>query len=248
MASQKTRQQSVNPLLPVKADILPPKLWNCCDQALQFDFMLAHVPGVDNSAADYLSRPDINPEDRIQLKLNDQIPVHYIEINLAANIPQQDDDEEDDDEEDDDEEDDDEEDDDEEDDDPEQQPETSDPPEQQQLGAINTQDEFNQLQSLLQSLANNQHQHDDHRVKTIQIIRRHFEPVLAGDDPSTMLTKITRRHHSHTVTQVCPQGDSQIIQNQLSNQEVQKMVRVLVNSEPLPNHVNFASSFYQKLV
>ena len=42
---------------------IPPKLWNHCDQALQFDFVLAHVPGVENPAADYLSRLDINPED-----------------------------------------------------------------------------------------------------------------------------------------------------------------------------------------
>ena len=54
---------------------IPPKLWNYCDQALQFDFVLAHVPGVENPAADYLSRLDINPRDRIHLKLNDEIPV-----------------------------------------------------------------------------------------------------------------------------------------------------------------------------
>ena len=47
------------------------KLWNHCDQALQFDSVLAHVPGVDNPAADYLSRLDINSEDRFHLKLND---------------------------------------------------------------------------------------------------------------------------------------------------------------------------------
>ena len=34
---------------------IPPKLWNHCDQALQFDFVLAHVPGVENPAAAYLS-------------------------------------------------------------------------------------------------------------------------------------------------------------------------------------------------
>ena len=63
---------------------IPPKLWNHCDHTLQFDFVLAHVPGVENPAADYLSRLDINPEDRIHLKLHDQIQVHYIEIDLAA--------------------------------------------------------------------------------------------------------------------------------------------------------------------
>ena len=40
---------------------IPPKLWNYCDQALQFDFGLAHVPEVENPAADYLSRIDIKP-------------------------------------------------------------------------------------------------------------------------------------------------------------------------------------------
>ena len=39
------------------------------------------MPGVENPAADYLSRLDINPEDRIHLKLNDQIPVHYTHPN-----------------------------------------------------------------------------------------------------------------------------------------------------------------------
>ena len=54
---------------------IPSKLWNYCDQALQFEFVLAHVPGVENPAANYLSRIDINPADRIHLKLHDEIPV-----------------------------------------------------------------------------------------------------------------------------------------------------------------------------
>ena len=70
----------------------PPKLWNLCDQTLQIDYVLAHLSGVENPAADYLYRLDINPEDRIHLKLNDQIPVQFIEIDLAAKTPKQDDD------------------------------------------------------------------------------------------------------------------------------------------------------------
>ena len=72
---------------------IPPKLWNYCDQALQFDFVSAHVPGVENPGADYLSRLDINPRCRIHLKLNDEFPVYKVEIDLASKTPKQDDDE-----------------------------------------------------------------------------------------------------------------------------------------------------------
>ena len=65
----------------------------------------------------------------------------------------------------------------------------------------------------------------------IQIISRHLELVLTGEAPSIMLTKFTRRQHPHMVSQVCLQGHSQIIQDQVSNQDVQKMVRVLENNE-----------------
>ena len=70
---------------------IPPKLWNYCDQALHFDFVLAHVPGVENPAADYLSRIDIHPKNRIHLKLHDEIPVFKVEIDLASKTPKQDD-------------------------------------------------------------------------------------------------------------------------------------------------------------
>ena len=65
------------------------------DQALQFNFILAHVPGVENPAADYLSRLDIKPQDRIHLKLHDTIPVQHIEVDLACQTPKQDEEEDD---------------------------------------------------------------------------------------------------------------------------------------------------------
>ena len=163
-----------------------PKLWNHCDQALQFDFVLAHVPGVENPAADYLSRLDINPEDRIHLKSNDQIPVHHIEIDLAAKTPKQDDDEED-----------------------------YDPDEQRPDVTMTTTPnqpettaDFAKMQSLLNSLASNHYQHDDERLKMIQLISRHLEPVLSGDAPSVILTRFTRRHHPNSVNQEYPNGGS----------------------------------------
>ena len=76
-----------------QAKHIPPSLWNFCDQTLQFNFILAHVPGVENSAADYLSRLEIRPEERVHLKLTDSIPVHHIEIEIASKTPKQEEDE-----------------------------------------------------------------------------------------------------------------------------------------------------------
>ena len=176
MRSQKTHncddgQQSTDQLFPVEAN--PTQAVEHCDQALQFDFVLAHVPGVENPAANYLSRLDINHEDRIHLKLNDHIPVHQIEIDLAAKTPKQGDDEEDYDSD-------------------QQQPDTTTTTTQNQPEATALTDDFAKRQSLLNSLASNHHQHNDERLKMIQLISRHLEPVLAGDAPSIILTRFTR--------------------------------------------------------
>ena len=154
---------------------IPPKLWNHCDQALQFDFVLTHVPGVENPAADYLSRININPEDRIHLKLNDQIPVHHIEIDLAAKTPKQDEDEEDY--------------------DPDQQQPDAATPATHQSETTGPADDFTKMRTLLNSMANNLQIHDDERLKMIQIISLHLEPVLAGDK----LNKIERRIYDELV-------------------------------------------------
>ena len=58
-----------------QAKHIPLPLWNFCDQTLPFNFILTHVPGVENPAADYLSRLDIRPEERVHLKLS--ILFHY---------------------------------------------------------------------------------------------------------------------------------------------------------------------------
>ena len=42
--------------------IIPPTLWNACDYVMQFSFTIAHIPGKNNTAADYLSRLEISPK------------------------------------------------------------------------------------------------------------------------------------------------------------------------------------------
>ena len=76
-----------------RAKHIPPSLWNFCDQTLQFNFILAHVPGVENPAADYLSRLEIRPEERVHLKITDSTPVHHIESEIASKTPKQEEDE-----------------------------------------------------------------------------------------------------------------------------------------------------------
>ena len=43
--------------------MIPPPLWNTCDFVLQPNFTIAHTPGKMNTAADFLSRLEINPND-----------------------------------------------------------------------------------------------------------------------------------------------------------------------------------------
>ena len=42
--------------------IIPPPLWNACEFVIQFNFVIAHIPGENNTAADYLSRMEMDPE------------------------------------------------------------------------------------------------------------------------------------------------------------------------------------------
>ena len=60
----------------------PPALWNACDYVLQFKFRIMHVAGSQNTAADFLSRLELTPKERVQLKLRDDIITAPIEVNL----------------------------------------------------------------------------------------------------------------------------------------------------------------------
>ena len=70
-----------------QAKRLPGKLWNAVDYVLSFNFVLGHIPGKANAVADYLSRVHINPATKMKLKLEDQIPLHKIRIEVLSNTP-----------------------------------------------------------------------------------------------------------------------------------------------------------------
>ena len=62
----------------------PPALWNACDYVLQFKFRIMHVAGSQNTAADFLSRLELTPKEKVQLKLRDDILTSPIEVNLQS--------------------------------------------------------------------------------------------------------------------------------------------------------------------
>ena len=62
----------------------PPALWNACDYVLQFKFCVMHQAGSQNTAADFLSRLELTPKEKVQLKLRDDIITAPIEVNLQS--------------------------------------------------------------------------------------------------------------------------------------------------------------------
>ena len=68
----------------VQTKTTPPALWNACDYVLQFKFQIMHVAGSQNTAADFLSRLELTPKEKVQLKLRDDILTSPIEVNLQS--------------------------------------------------------------------------------------------------------------------------------------------------------------------
>ena len=77
-----TDNRSVTRFFQTKA--IPPTLWNACDYVLQFNFHIMHVAGTQNTAADFLSRLDLNPKERVELKIRDDITIRPIQANLQS--------------------------------------------------------------------------------------------------------------------------------------------------------------------
>ena len=64
--------------------MIPPPLWNACDFVLQFNFNIAHIPGKMNTAADFLSRLEMDPNKKVLLKIREDIPTKPIEVNIES--------------------------------------------------------------------------------------------------------------------------------------------------------------------
>ena len=57
---------------------------NACDFVLQFNFTIAHIPEKMNTAADFLSRLERHPNEKIILKIREDIPTKPIEVNIES--------------------------------------------------------------------------------------------------------------------------------------------------------------------
>ena len=64
--------------------IIPPALWNACDYVLQYNFVIAHVAGAMNTAADFLSRAEWNPTEKLEMNIRNDVNTKAIEVNIQS--------------------------------------------------------------------------------------------------------------------------------------------------------------------
>ena len=63
--------------------IIPPPLWNACDYVLQYNFVIAHVAGAMNTAADFPSR-ETNPTEKLEMNIRNDVTTQAIEVNIQS--------------------------------------------------------------------------------------------------------------------------------------------------------------------
>ena len=62
--------------------IIPPPLWIACDYVLKYNFVRAHVAGAMNTAADFLSRAEVNPTEKLEINIRNDVTTKAIEVNI----------------------------------------------------------------------------------------------------------------------------------------------------------------------
>ena len=67
-----------------QAKLIPPALWNACDYVLQYNFVIAHVAGSMNTAADFLSQTEVNPIEKLEMNIRKDIQTKAIEVNIQS--------------------------------------------------------------------------------------------------------------------------------------------------------------------
>ena len=77
-----TDNKSVTGSFQTKA--IPPALWKACDYVLQFNYKIAHIAGLVNTAADFLIRLELKVTEKIRLKIREDIQTTPIEVTTSS--------------------------------------------------------------------------------------------------------------------------------------------------------------------
>ena len=64
--------------------MISPALWNACDYVLQYNFVIAHVAGSMNTAADFSSRTEVDPKEKLEMTIRKDIQTKTIEVNIQS--------------------------------------------------------------------------------------------------------------------------------------------------------------------
>ena len=87
------------------------------------------------------------------------------------------------------------------------------------------------------------HEDDEQYRRRIDDIKIQVQPFVTPSDPTLFFTRFYLRNQVHTVYQVCPSGNSEIVKAQGENSDVQRVIRILTVQETPPNQVNLQVSF-----
>ena len=66
-----------------RAQLIPPALCNACGYVLRF-FVIAPVAGSMNTAADFLSRTEVNPVEKLEMSIRNDIQTRAIEVDIQS--------------------------------------------------------------------------------------------------------------------------------------------------------------------
>ena len=67
-----------------QAKMIPPALWNACNYVLQYNFVIGHVAGSRNTAADFLSRTEVDPTEKLEMTIRNDIHTKATEVNIQS--------------------------------------------------------------------------------------------------------------------------------------------------------------------
>ena len=71
-----------------QAKTLPSPMLNCIDRILQFKWVIGHIPGKANLAADYISRANLDPTEKLKLRIGERIIAHDIWVDVQPKCPE----------------------------------------------------------------------------------------------------------------------------------------------------------------